>query len=455
MTYTGEQLLKLWEDSGLSQRQLATELGMNFNILHGRIFRAQKSEGKLTKGDRVEMNDKGNQREYISNGSRIKTLEQLIEACEIDLDSWIIERHIINKWEVGAKVTEKDLEWKDGIIDGHVKSSGHLIVEPLFQVKVWLTNKNPEPVTPVITPVSLKLKKFKPPKPYASDHGRALVLADMHFGFLKNVHDGSLTSFHDRDALAVTLSLIKHVKPDIIVIVGDILDLAEWSDKFVRSPDMYNTTQPAIVEAAWFLGQIRQMLPEAPIYLLEGNHEKRLTTVINKQVPYAFGLRGAHDGMPVLSVSNLLGLEGLGVAYIGDYPNGEVWLADNLRAVHGATVRAKPGATAGAILDDAQATTIFGHVHRSEMASKTLYGIHGARTVSAFSPGCLCRVDGTVPGVKARNNWQQGIGVVDFNERFVAPTSIPIEQGAAMFGGLTFTGQDYLEQLKADTGFAF
>ena len=52
--------------------------------------------------------------------AKIKTLQDLVEACDIDLDRYFVERHIINKWEVGSKV-------------GDV-----VVTEPLFQVKAWL-----------------------------------------------------------------------------------------------------------------------------------------------------------------------------------------------------------------------------------------------------------------------------------------------------------------------------
>jgi hypothetical protein len=436
----GKQLMELWLSSGLSQRELADKLKLNFNSMHGKIHRYQQSEDNLTNDtkDRVEMEDDINTRKYTSKGPRIQTLEQLIEQCEIDLDEWIIDRHVVNKWEVGAKDATEEV-----------------VIHPLFQVKAWLTKREPEAITPVLSPVEIDIGAVKTLKPKKIKHGRALVLADMHFGFKRDVKTGQLEPFHDREALAAVFALIKDVNPDIIVIVGDILDLAEWSDKFIRSPDLYNTTQPAIVEAAWFLGQLRKMFPKTDIYLLEGNHEKRVTTTINKHVPVAFGLAGARDGLPVLSVPNLLGLKDLAITYIGDYPNGEVWLGEHLRAVHGDVVRAKSGATASAILDDAQATTIFGHVHRCEMASKTLRGIHGARTVSAFTPGCLCRIDGAVPAVKARMNWQQGIGVVDFDETFVQITPVPIDQGVAMYQGKHYKGKSYVAQLKAETGWAF
>jgi len=67
--------------------------------------------------------------EYSENGGvvttkshRIKTLDDALEYAKVNLEEWEVERYIINKWEVGAK-------------DG---STGHIVIEPLYQVKVWL-----------------------------------------------------------------------------------------------------------------------------------------------------------------------------------------------------------------------------------------------------------------------------------------------------------------------------
>jgi len=55
---------------------------------------------------------------------RIVTLDDLLAMSRVDLSEWEVERHIINKWEVGA--TGPD---------------GTLVVEPLWQVKAWLRRK--------------------------------------------------------------------------------------------------------------------------------------------------------------------------------------------------------------------------------------------------------------------------------------------------------------------------
>lgn len=56
--------------------------------------------------------------------SRIKTLDQLIAACEVDLERYRVKQHVVNKWEVGAK-----------------DDSGQIRVEELFQVKAWLEER--------------------------------------------------------------------------------------------------------------------------------------------------------------------------------------------------------------------------------------------------------------------------------------------------------------------------
>ncbi len=79
--------------------------------------------------------------EASSRGSTIKTLEDLVKACEIDLKIWKIDRHTINKWEV--KPRDKS-------------------VHPLFQVKSWLSKIIPdEQRFPVVQPISMKASSIK------------------------------------------------------------------------------------------------------------------------------------------------------------------------------------------------------------------------------------------------------------------------------------------------------
>lgn len=55
---------------------------------------------------------------------RIMTLDALLASAGTDLTQWEVERHVVNKWEIGA--TGPD---------------GRIAIEPLWQVKAWLRRK--------------------------------------------------------------------------------------------------------------------------------------------------------------------------------------------------------------------------------------------------------------------------------------------------------------------------
>ncbi len=77
---------------------------------------------------------------------RIRTLSDLLEAAEVDITKWYVERHVINKWEVGVKNADGDID-----------------IEPLFQVKVWLKPLMPiADVTEIIREQVDDMKLFSP-----------------------------------------------------------------------------------------------------------------------------------------------------------------------------------------------------------------------------------------------------------------------------------------------------
>ncbi len=51
------------------------------------------------------------------------------------------------------------------------------------------------------------------------------------------------TPYHNEAVLKIILDIAARLQPDRMDIIGDILDLAEWSDKYLRSPEMMETTQ--------------------------------------------------------------------------------------------------------------------------------------------------------------------------------------------------------------------
>ena len=102
--------------------------------------------------------------------TRITSLEDLLKKSNVDLDVWEVERHVINKWEVGSTI--------EGIV----------VVEELFQVKAWLKKR-----TDLINLVDIKndmlelMSNHSPKvsrKEYKNDSKNLLEISifDLHFG---------------------------------------------------------------------------------------------------------------------------------------------------------------------------------------------------------------------------------------------------------------------------------
>lgn len=289
-------------------------------------------------------------------------------------------------------------------------------------------------------------------EPNTGEWKTCVVLPDPQIGYRRNLKDlGELDPFQDETAIACALKLVRHLNPDLVVNLGDFLDLADFS-RFTQEPGFVQTVQPSLDRAHRFLAEQRANAPNAHIALLEGNHDRRLENAIIKNLKAAFGIRraGREDELPVMSIPYLLRLEELGVEYVGGYPAGEFWINDRLRAIHGIKVRSA-GSTAKSVVDDERVSNIFGHVHRIERQHKTTHTRRGPKFTLAATPGCLSRLDGTVPSMKGSTdifgrpitsweNWQHGIAVVTYREGD-APFNVelvPIHEGVAIFRGQEF-----------------
>lgn len=105
---------------------------------------------------------------------RVKTLQDLISVCDIDLKIWEIISWECNKWEVGAKMDD-----------------GTIVVEPLFQVKAKLRAKKLDSDLYLQKEELLKELKAYSPKvskiEYKREAGSSLLeiaIPDLHLGSL-------------------------------------------------------------------------------------------------------------------------------------------------------------------------------------------------------------------------------------------------------------------------------
>jgi hypothetical protein len=303
-------------------------------------------------------------------------------------------------------------------------------------------------------PVIQQAKPTRPRKPTATSNALRfdggththVILPDPQIGF-RHHSDGTLEPFHDESAMAVALAITKFVKPDHIVNLGDFLDLPEQSTKFRKEAAFARTTQMSLDRAHEFLAQqVEAGHAHTKISLLEGNHDVRLKNYVIDNALAAFGLRQANmpESWPVMSVQNLLRLDELGVDYYEGYPQGIVWLNENLACIHG--VNLKPEKT----LAEEDASQIHGHTHSIYRKSRTRRSYSGRKTITVSSPGCLCRVDGGVPSTKSATaqdgktvtsveDWQQGLSVVEtYPDGTWSMEQVEINDGVAHYRGRTF-----------------
>ena len=411
----------------------------------------------LSQEPKSTFEESGNYAEAQSDSQHISTLEQLIEVCNIDMTVWNVQKWGIGRksWEMGAKVIESDLTFDEGKISGWKKQGGIGKV-PLEGWTIWANfiRKEIIPIYPTIQPITCTVTYVKPPIPSGNRLCKSLIFADPQIGFMKDTCTAHLEPFHDRCALDIVLQLAQVIQPDRIDCLGDLLDFAEWTDKFVREPEFINATQPAILEANWWLTQLRMACPGAAIGLHEGNHEQRMRRQLLLHLRCASDLRAADemDLPPALSPERLLALHELGIEWYGDYPNDASWLGKGLKLSHGDIARNEPGATTAAIIKKANTSEIVGHIHRREMASRTIYIQDKPRTITAYCPGCTCSIDGVVPGVRAQQQWQQGIAIVEYNPEGhqVTRHDIEIVDGIAIYNGIEYTGRDTVNRLRSD-----
>lgn len=364
-------------------------------------------------------------------------LNDLLERNGIDADD-IGKVHRINMWQGMSKNDEGDPQVTDLI---------GIQLSP-----VWEDG----PQWPVVQPArSITVKHTKkPPKKVEGDHKITALLPDPQFGYLR-LDSGEMVSMQDELAIECTLEVLAAVKPDVIIFLGDTLDFAEWSSKFLVLPEFALTTQDTVDAAHRYLGDsiAAAGAQVESVYLMEGNHDNRMANSIARNAMAALRLRQANapDTWPVLSVPNLLRLDELGITYVDGYPAGRIKIAEAhpgqapLYALHGERLDVVKQAKAERV------STVQGHAHHVALHSATYFGDDGEKLdVEAWSLGCLCKTNGVVPSTKGGNtvrgtfverqeSWQHAMGVLTETDSGWWMEPVRIRDGRAVWHGKEYT----------------
>jgi hypothetical protein len=392
-----------------------------------RLVKQEDSEGILVSTQWEEPEDDDDLSPSKRGSQVVRNLEELAKQAEIDLSKWSDE----GTFKVATWPTTLKRKSRDG---------DQIVVVRSWYVSARFKRRLDSLVLPTDFGKPLQRKNVKP----GSSIEVAITVPDMHVGYRWSDGHQKLLPLHDWNAHDVVLQLIKEVQPNIIQNLGDGLDNAPFSDKWKVPISLRDTARPSLLTMYALLRAQRQLAPEAEINWQSGNHDERT------ERPFVGtewdGLQAADrpNGPPVLSIHNLLGLEGLDIRWqnYGDYR----WLWDSILIEHAPPkMSGKSGKTVSEVIRDATHSTVFGHIHRCEMASRTLHFPQGIKTISAMSCGTLGRVDGFLPGYTKRPNYQHGVGIIywDRDKRQEHIEVLPIHDGVLFYRGMQLRGDGY------------
>ncbi len=200
--------------------------------------------------------------------------------------------------------------------------------------------------------------------------------------------------YHDKDAWELMLEAGRHLKPDAVVVMGDLIDCYSVS-RHSKSPDRVANLAKEIACVGDLLDQLDGLGAREKVFI-EGNHEYRLVRYIEEKAPELFG---------ICDIPQLLRLEDRGwewIAYRDHKKRGAVhYTHDTGHSGRYAVYRS---------LDVYQHSVATVHTHR--MALVVEGNAVGEPKVSAQFGwlGDVKQID-YMHRATARKNWQLGFGI--------------------------------------------
>ena len=231
-------------------------------------------------------------------GTRIKTLEEMLMQCQVDLERWEVEQYVIHKWEMGRKEKTVDLNWIDGLATGSVEDTGRIFVEPLFLIRVWLKEKVQtiaarDEIAALKELAKISIRKKSPKqiktniKQQESPYLLELSLPDVHIGRLArgdetgwDNYDSDIAKELFNDAVRVLIERTRSfIFRQIVFIVGnDILNADNLQGTTThgtpqandsRYHKVFGIARNSLIDAIELLRQIANV----KVVVLPGNHD--------------------------------------------------------------------------------------------------------------------------------------------------------------------------------------
>jgi hypothetical protein len=229
-----------------------------------------------------------------------------------------------------------------------------------------------------------------------------------------------------------SLQIIRDQQPDVIILGGDIIDAPNVGRYELDSLHFIDTLQLSIDGLFKYLARLRADNPNARIINTKGNHDHRFEKYVMRNAKPLFGIKRASmpeefgaNTLPFLLRFDELEIEQTTAPYrINEY----------LMTQHG-ELSVNGGSTAHRYLGKLATSLMFHHSHRRESARKVF---QDGYAIEAFSFGCQADVAGAVPSVHNKvddrgfvvetyENWNNGMGFVEYTDDRFKQIPIPIE----------------------------
>jgi hypothetical protein len=284
-------------------KNTAKELGITRSAVRGRLRTAVKRGFLETDEampselrDQISRDFSEDKAVVTTKSLNIQTVEQALEAADVDPEFWQVERFQINSWEVTVGA----------------RNSGGPRPETFtnWQVKVWLKPKVVEPLETAIRELIREIPKFKPRKvkpakrkapdtPYALE----VCMYDVHFGKMawgKETGQGDYDlKIAEKWFMQAMEKNLWHASPyklsKIIYILGQDLMHAENFmhmtplghnnlDVDSRLPKIYKTAKAATLKALYMCREV------APVEVLwiPGNHDMHASFFLSEVIKEHF-----------------------------------------------------------------------------------------------------------------------------------------------------------------------
>jgi hypothetical protein len=240
-------------------------------------------------GTDIEDSDNGKTKVITCRSTSIKSVQDALEAAEVDQGVWEVERYLINKWDQGSKLGKAGEE--------------SIAVTPLWQVKIWLRRKTADVTSlesllaeirkgPVVLPV------YKRPTRKGSEPRRALEISimDPHLGmhcFKPESHGSWSLDECEEMFKGTTDRLLELAEPygpfeEIVVPMGNDFLHADGvyheTTAGTPQPEMDSLHEVYVRGKKLLLWQVERLRQVAPVRVLSipGNHDRVLSFTLGQ-----------------------------------------------------------------------------------------------------------------------------------------------------------------------------